>query len=158
MLIRLKDEKTIGAVMDFMCSNDLNYEKVDDEQKEVRVERLVKSGIVNGNNILLEEKSFEEQIKIYLKTNGVVRIDHMTIDERNELISKRKLYPSLFNVVGQAIDFDEDTVLVKLLKDIPNIQDYRCEFFVKGSKIESNNEKYNVYKVLAIETILLVKR
>lgn len=38
MLVRLKDTNTIGMVMDFMCSHDLNYEVVkDDEPNFIKV-------------------------------------------------------------------------------------------------------------------------
>lgn len=37
MLVKLKDKRTIGAVMDFMCSNELNYEIVKRDENKITI-------------------------------------------------------------------------------------------------------------------------
>lgn len=123
----------------------------------VEIERLVKSGTVNGNNVFLETESFNKAIDRYLRDNGALRKNNITIEQRNELIKSNKLYPSIFDIVGQVMTYDDEKVYVKLLTEIDNIDEYACEFFVDGTKM-SSSEDYEIYKVSNVKAIILVKK
>lgn len=123
----------------------------------VEIKRLVKSGTVNGNNVFLETESFNKAIDRYLRDNGALRKNNITIEQRNELIKSNKLYPSIFDIVGQVMTYDDEKVYVKLLTEIDNIDEYACEFFVDGTKM-SSSEDYEIYKVSNVKAIILVKK
>lgn len=123
----------------------------------VEIKRLVKSGIVNDNNVFLETESFNKAIDIYLRDNGALRKNTVTIEQRNELIKSNNLHPSMFDIIGQVITYDDEKVYVNLLTEIDNIDEYVCEFFVDGIKI-STLEDYDMYKVSNVKAIILVKK
>lgn len=123
----------------------------------VEIERLVKSGTVNGNNVFLETESFNKAIDRYLRDNGALRKNTITIEQRNELIKSNKLYPSIFDIIGQVMTYDDEKIYVKLLTEIDSIDGYACEFFVDGTKM-SSTEDYEIYKVSNVKAIILVKK
>lgn len=92
MLIRLKDKDTIGAVMDFMSSNDLNYEIVKkDENKIILKEGSVIKKICYGCPTIFEFTGSDDVVYTFRLRNGYWRL----FNDKSETIAH-----------GKADDFD----------------------------------------------------
>lgn len=87
MLVKLKDKRTIGAVMDFMCSNELNYEIVKRDENKI----TIKSGSIIhqkscGSPTTFEFKGDDDTKYCFRIRNGYWRL----FNDKSETITNGK--------------------------------------------------------------------